>query len=308
MNTYPSTIIGAGLAGLIAAHAWPSASILEQQPAPPNGHKALLRFRSDAVARLTGIEFKKVRVRKGIWHKGAFHSPTIQLANMYAQKCIGVLSADRSIWSIKPSDRFIAPDNFLDQLLGNVGARVQYGVNAFDRLRPGSVTISTAPLPITAGLYDMLPPGLELLRAPIYVRRFDLGPACDVYQTIYFPDPDLSLYRASITGRTLIVEFAGSEAPDDRAECYVAIGDAFGLRFTLGWKALDEVKQHYGKIAEIDEDARRRILFRLTHEHQIFSLGRFATWRNILLDDVVKDIDVVKRLMRGGSYELRHAA
>jgi hypothetical protein len=33
-------------------------------------------------------------------------------------------------------------------------------------------------------------------------------------------------------------------------------------------------------------------------------IGRFATWRNILLDDVVDDIAVIKRLMRhGGAYD-----
>jgi hypothetical protein len=50
-------------------------------------------------------------------------------------------------------------------------------------------------------------------------------------------------------------------------------------------------------------------LFRLTHEHNVFSLGRFATWRNILLDDVVDDIVQVKRLLKSSSaYDLRRAA
>ena len=55
-----------------------------------------------------------------------------------------------------------------------------------------------------------------------------------------------------------------------------------------------------GKIVPLPDAARKRLLFRLTHEHGIYSLGRFATWRNVLLDDVVNDIAVIKRLARSG--------
>jgi hypothetical protein len=50
-------------------------------------------------------------------------------------------------------------------------------------------------------------------------------------------------------------------------------------------------------------------LFRLTHERNIYSLGRFATWRNILLDDVVDDIAAIKKLLKANSaYDIRRAA
>ncbi len=63
------------------------------------------------------------------------------------------------------------------------------------------------------------------------------------------------------------------------------------------------VEQEYGKIAPVDDLPRKALLARLTDRHNIFSLGRFATWRNILLDDVAHDATVVKRLMALGSYE-----
>ena len=309
MTAKPPLIVGAGLAGLIAGHAWPNATIVERGPAPTQAHKALLRFRSEVVAQLTGIEFKPVQVRKGIWSEGAFAAPSIRLANQYAQKCIGQLAADRSIWNLEPAKRFIAPDNFHEQLLAGTRDRTAYGVDAF---APGAgferPFISTAPLHATAAALKVLPPGHEFARAPIYVKRIDLGPKCDVYQTIYFPDPELSVYRASITGRTLIVEFAGGRRPFDESECSVEVVRAFGLGGTVGWSYLDEIAQQYGKIAHVDDDMRRALLFTLTHDFGIYSLGRFATWRNILLDDVVQDIAVVKRLMKGGNYELRHAS
>ncbi len=84
----PSRIIGAGLSGLIAAHAWPTAPVFEALPeAQP--HRALLRFRSDNVARLTGIEFKRVTVRKGLFWRGEYRTPTIALANAYSLKVLG---------------------------------------------------------------------------------------------------------------------------------------------------------------------------------------------------------------------------
>ena len=75
---------------------------------------------------------------------------------------------------------------------------------------------------------------------------------------------------------------------------------SFGIDLS-GAEQLEAVEQKYGKIAPIDDAQRKRLLFRITHEHGLFSLGRFATWRNILLDDVVDDIAVIKRLARSGA-------
>lgn len=310
MTTQAPTIIGAGLAGLIAAHAWPSAQIIESSPAYLPAHRALLRFRSKAVANLTGIDFRQVLVRKGIWSSGEFVQPSIRLANQYAQKCIGVLAAERSIWSLEPVERFIAPNDFHERLLGATRERIVFGVDAFSAgLKPPFV--STAPLPVVAEKCGLLLPASTFLKAPIRVRRYDLGANCDLYQTIYFPDSTLNVYRASITGRTLIVESvdlpasaSGGWRPDGNDEVF----DAFGIT-GANWTGLGEVNQQYGKIAHMDDDdSRRALLFQLTYDFGIYSLGRFATWRNILLDDVVQDISVVKRLMKSGGYELRHTS
>jgi hypothetical protein len=101
-------IVGAGLAGLIAAHSWPSSLVLEGAAAPAANHRALLRFRSDSVAKLTGVDFRKVRVRKGIFHNGSLVPPSIQTANLDAQKCLLALG-DRSIWNVDAADRWVAP-------------------------------------------------------------------------------------------------------------------------------------------------------------------------------------------------------
>jgi hypothetical protein len=291
------TIVGAGLAGLIAAHAWPQARLYEASPRAAQGHRALLRFRTDAVSRLTGIEFRAVKVRKGIWSRGAFVAPNIASANSYARKCLGKLVGERSIWSLDPVQRFIAPDDFYDQLLGNVGERVSWGYE-FDYAACRDPIISTAPLPVVLTSLRIETP-IRFERAPITVQRFRVEGA-DVYQTVYFPDVMTDVYRASITGDTLIVESMSDVGPNDLEQ----VREAFCL-LSSSLTPLETVTQRYGKIAPVDDRARKDLLFRLTHEHNIFSLGRFATYRNTLLDDVVDDIAAIKKLARTGAYELR---
>jgi len=297
-------IIGGGLAGLLAAHAWPSASIIEAMPEPRESHKALLRFRSDAVAKLTGIEFRRVKVHKGIYLDGEFVKPNIRAANLYCRKVMHErLMGDRSIWNIDAAERYIAPDNFYDQLIDSVDSRINWNMK-FDfknRLTTEPI-INTTPLPIV--LAQLSIPNTEVFqRSEIIVQRYKI-PNCDLYQTIYFPEEHTSIYRASITGDTLIVEFVGEQEDSDYD--WEMLQDAFGINLSEA-EFLGKVDQKYGKIEPINDSKRKQILFQLTHDHKIFSLGRFATWRNILLDDVVDDIVVIKRLAKAASYDLKKA-
>lgn len=290
------TIIGAGLAGLIAAHAWPNATVIEASKKPSANHRALLRFRCDSVSRLTGIEFKQVRVHKGIFGEQGFTAPSIQAANMYSRKVLGRI-ADRSIWNIDPVDRFIAPDSLYEQLVESVGNRIVWNERAdFSRLTD---CVTTAPLPVTMHALGIVAPEVAFERAPIFVKRWKL-PRADVYQTIYYPGANTPLYRASITGDTLIAEYV-----DVGHESVELLEQSFGIDLSCA-EQMEAVEQKYGKIAAIDDATRKQLLFRITHEHGLFSLGRFATWRNILLDDVVDDIAVIKRLARSGAaYDVR---
>jgi len=284
-------IVGAGLAGLIGAHAFPNAEIVEAADQPGEMHKALLRFRSDAVARLTGIEFTPVTVRKAIWMDGEFVEPSPRVANLYAQKVVGRI-IDRSIWNLDAVTRWIAPETLYEQLVDAVGGRISWG-HKFDFAANDEPVISTAPMSVPL---DQL--GIErqpMKHATITVKRFRI-PGANVHQTVYFPTRNHAMYRASITGSLLIVEFSGkpnSGWEDDLAK-------ALALPSTL--QELGGIEQKYGKIAPIDDGERKAMVAALTERAGIYSLGRFATWRNILLDDVVQDIDVIKRLMRADRY------
>jgi len=291
-------IVGAGLAGLICAHSMPRETVVEIQPEPDEVHKALLRFRSTAVADLTGIEFRAVEVRKGIWEGDGWQQPNIRAANLYSVKCLDRM-IDRSIWNLDPVVRYIAPPNFYERLIESVGSRIKWGMDWRVAQAEGDVhapIISTAPLDAMLGTFD-IKTGEKFERAVITVKRYRVYKS-DVHQTVYFPSTAHSLYRASITGDLMICEFSGE--PD--GPWWTELRDAFGV-CPMDLKEVETTKQSYGKIAPIDNGKRCAAIARLSQDFNIFSVGRFATWRNILLDDVVKDAAIVKRLIRASAYD-----
>ena len=306
-STSPEAIIGAGLAGLLAGHAFPGVPILETSDAASLAsaeHRALLRFRSEAVSHLTGIPFRRVRVRKGIWSEGEFRRPDVRLANLYARKCLDRVVGERSIWSIEAVDRWIAPENFPAMMREAMTARIQYGT-AFDFVGRASLrarelafgpVINTAPLSLIVGA--LLPPqDVPLLaRAPIWTLRYRL-PLADVHQTIYFPDHSSGTYRASMTGDVLIIELRTAPQDLDAAGEMATICRAFGID-AAALEPLGSAAARYGKIVELETSQRQALLAELTSSYAIYSLGRFATWRNVLLDDVVADADVIRRMLR----------
>lgn len=292
-------IVGAGLAGLIAAHMFPTLPVIETAETALAGHRALLRFRSDTVAKVTGIDFRRVMVQKGIWAGMEFVAPSIRLANMYSIKCHGKALPDRSIWRLDAAERFIAPETFYEQLLEAVGPRVSWAQRWDFSARSGA--ISTAPLPAVLEALGIVPgPEIRFDRQPITVRRFRV-PGWDVFQTVYFPEGTHTMYRASMTGDLLICEFIGE--PEGSWQTDVEL--AFAL---ADYEFIESSGQRFGKIAPVNDTFRKQLIARLTTEHNIFSLGRFATWRNILLDDVVNDALVIKRLITASPYERRLAA
>ena len=300
-------IVGAGLSGLIAAHAFPKMPILEAASEPREQHKALLRFRSDVVSKVTGIPFRKVRVRKGIWYDGQFVEPSIRMANFYSFKCFGKFIGDRSIWNLDAADRWIAPEDFYWQLIDSMKSRITWGaaVTFGGRDHDHTPMISTAPMHVMAdgcGISAAL--AVEFQRERVNVHRYRIKGA-DVHQTIYFPGPLQYLYRASITGDMLIAESVYLPGTAHEQQPRSEINDmckAFGITPDL-LEPLESVSQRYGKIAPIDERTRKAIISTLTNDHNIYCLGRFATWRNILLDDVVGDAGVIKQLIHASPYE-----
>lgn len=308
-------IAGAGLTGLIAGHAFRGAQIFESaslEDVSRNEHTALLRFRSDAVSKVTGIPFREVKVQKSIWD--GKHVPyDIALGNMYSRKVLqgtGGKISGRSILNLEPARRFIAPPDFISRMREALSHQITYSrpidfdsLFAFENQHP---VISTVPLPIVcsaairgSGFADPAFAEPHCLYAPIQVTRYKLDDV-DLHQTIYFPGAYTDIYRASITGDTLIVEAVASDVQPTRNELEM-IMTAFGL-VGCGMELIDSKLQQYGKVVDIPTPQRRALLRSLTARANIYSLGRFATWRNVLLDDVANDIEAIRRMISSDAY------
>lgn len=301
-------IIGAGLSGLLAASVFPTAHVIERQTeAEYTPHSALLRFRSPAVGEAIGIPFRQVRVYKAIWSGFGFTSTvTPSVANAYAQKVSGRI-LPRSIWDLSPVDRFLAPPDMIPRLLEACRPRISWGcpvtADTFARF-DGLPVISTIPMPVLAKM--LLPSGF--IEPVDWEAKFSFKaitalqlriPDCEAYQTIYYPDSATNVYRASLTGDILIVEAIGDVllTDDELNEVFVS----FNIPINAP-EMLTSTSRKFGKIAPCDEGLRRQLIVHFTQQFGIYSAGRYAIWRNILMDDLLHDLHVIRRLLVSGEY------
>ena len=317
-------ILGAGLSGCLAAHVMTGAEIWESRPLArmieSPEHRAVLRFRSDQISKLTGIPFEKVQVRKSIWYEGQeFRLPDIRLTNMYSRKVTDTYH-DRSIVNLETVTRWLAPGDFHAQLLDSLRGRIRFehlvrsitstSMNAvvgsgYETLYDRSEVpiISTAPLPVLAKIVGLPSPVSPQSGKRIVVHRFRL-PGADVNLSMYYPSPRLPVYRASIMKDLLTVECIAAHdsykywvADDWMNEVYHSLG------ITPGDAVPVDTGEQLGKISyDLNETVRKNWILDLTVRFNIYSLGRFAVWKNVLQDDVYQDALRIKGFIHSGSH------
>jgi len=303
-------VIGAGQAGLLAARrlAHHHPVIIEQQETLPNNHGALLRFRTDEIAKSLGIEFQKVMVYKGVLcedQRTITNSPTIRDFNAYSYKTTKRI-APRSIINIEHAVRYVAPINFISNLAS--GTNIQYGKSLqdyFNKRVNGEPIVSTVPMPILMEtLHYPFKPSFHY--QPIWSINCILADT-EVYQTLYVPYADDEPYRVSITGNKMTLEFAFDPNGDD-CDTYDYVNWycdlIFGRNRSFGNVTIKQ--QDYGKIVPIDDNERQKFILWATDKFNIYSLGRYATWRQLLLDDVMKDIALISKMILQRSDYRRH--
>ena len=326
------SIIGAGMAGLLAANMLHRhrTHIYEQQSSLPNNHSAVLRFRSPIVGDVLGIPFKKVTMIKTVL---PWVNPVAD-ALAYSYKNTGQYLSDRSVVSSSfvREDRYIAPTNLIQLMADGIpDSHMKFGESFFDPedniFRTGLLAsdlaktrdraiISTIPMPV---LMDALNYSPEANFQFPYQQGLNIKaklPNTDAYVSVYVTDPNLPMSRISITGNELIIEFPSArkdkfnghycEAMIDKALGFLGMDDRpYGERHDckFGYKVYE---QPYHKILPINETVRKDFMSWATREFNIYSLGRYATWRpSLLLDDLVQDIRLIEKWMTGSSsYEI----
>lgn len=298
------TIIGAGMAGLLAANMLRrhNPSIIERQPRLPNNHHAVLRFRTEEVSRQLHIPFRKVRV-----FKSCDTPDPVKAAILYAAKVTGRYEV-RSLIDLAPADRFIAPPDLIDQMSKGVRCSFDHEFSPTLAHLAGSPVIST--IPMTA-LMDLLSYGHErpsFMASPGWTVTATIAD-CDMFVTRYLASHRCDPYRISITGDQLIIEGAGNFSGEGNQ-----IAGKAAAELGINPCHLGEARLHISQYAKIGRLSRKdRLLasdfmFWATSNHNVYSLGRFATWRaGLLLDDLVNDILKIERWMSGSTYDIKRA-
>lgn len=293
-------IIGAGLAGLLAANLlrYKNPVVIEKQDTLPNNHSAVLRFRSSIISDVTGIPFRKVQVVKMTL---PWLNPVAD-ALAYAEKNTAELRSDRSMpIQFTNVERYIAPPDLINQLA--VSVDIQYGMDgpSDPNVRDYPI-ISTIPMPALMTIlgYPKRPtdfPSVSGCNIRAKVSH------CDAYASLYVPSPIYPFSRISIMGNEIIAEVPyASEVMDETI--FIAAGLLGIERHRIS--NIESRKQTYSKILPIDDRERKTFIAWATDEHNVYSLGRYACWRpGLLLDDLVQDIRLIERWISGGSYAIK---
>ena len=281
----------------------------------PNNHSAVLRFRSSIVGDVLGIEFKSVQMMKTVhpWKNPVADN----LA--YSLKCNGkatlrsIITADSAL-----SVRYIAPMNLIKLMSDRINGTIEFGRNVTAAMikSAGTSVISTIPMPTMMELLSYHDrPNFN------YVNGFNVTAIVknmDAYASVYVPDPAVGFNRVSATGDRLTVEYSLPDKSNtdiseiaenlnanpsnieniaNKAASYIGIS-------TPDFEKITVSVQKYSKILPIDEGVRRRFIMWASEQHNVYSLGRFATWRpGLLLDDLVNDVRTIQRINAGGIYD-----
>jgi sporulation protein YlmC with PRC-barrel domain len=283
-------IVGAGMAGLLAAnmlrHRDPI--VHEIQPSLPNNHSAVLRFRTSAVGDVLNIPFKKVQMIKD-------HVPwrnVVADALAYSFKNSGKYRSDRSITAGQTTaERWIAPPDLIPRMAERLniiyGQPFDFHISSYGKNDP---IISTLPMPHLRRELGLADPSLQFNSVSGLNIKAKIA-NCDAYISLLVPDPNIPFSRISVTGDEMIIEtynsaFTKELSPEDIA---ARAADLLGLKYDF--YEVTSHPQKYAKITPIDDDERKSFMHWATVTHNVYSLGRFATWRpNLLLDDLINDI------------------
>lgn len=303
-------ILGAGIAGAMASGYFRSSNpvVFEKMKSPSQRHRAVFRIKNPEVGFLLGCPLKKISVEKSIYlDRKHFKEADISMANSYSLKVSGEIE-NRSIrFSDAVCNRYLLSEfpypvntEFGCEMVGISPGRAIFVREGKELCIDFDCCISTIPLPemiaVVGGFAKDLAEGMSFDNnyKSVCVLRKKTSHPCTVNQTIYYPARHFRAYRATLEEGNLIIEsIEGYSSPEELKE----IANSFGLREEDLAQEEERFEQKYGKISSIDETKRKSLLFSLTTKLGVYSLGRFATWRNIRTDDLISDLSKIDKMM-----------
>ena len=338
-----AVIVGAGMSGLIVANLLKARGydilVYEQQDILPDNHQAVLRFRSPALGEALGIPFKKVQTLLCLSPPGNPHENPLQSALAYSYATTGTRRTDRSIMRLfngpRVVDRWIAPSDFRQILFDRVKSHVKFSHEYTYSNSPGiSVidvpVITTIPMGRSYNMVDKIEPVPSGPVAPkfkaikyIVITAHALN--IDAYGSMYnsYPCADSPWTRVSITGSRVALEVSMMwgdatsmlwDKDDDEivgpGEFYdLIVGNYLGLETDLTKGAPKVHHSLTDRILPIPDRIRKNFIMRLTDRYNVYSLGRFATWRpGMLLDEIIQDTNIVASMIEGETAPRYEAA
>lgn len=327
----PTHILGAGWAGMIAAEFWPTAQIYERDPqaATLTGTTgAFIRCRNPNAAMILQAPCRNVAVHRAVANATWDTHTNVQPldAALYARKTApcGVLSA-RSIHSCTSraamgngAERYLLLPDDLVAARQRANTRVRYGATSGDvsevlcGATPAVPVVSTLPLDLTlrhlgTNFRAPLRPERTTARGGFVLETELRACGVDFCWTVYVPSSNTEISRITITGGRAIVEVmppeGGTEYGTDSIEAFAA--HALFQLFNVMPEDIVQWNWHrVHKIAATPEYVAwaHEVVYRLSVERGIYSLGRAATGRRgVTVDDLPQDCRVINKLLRARS-------
>jgi len=317
-------ILGAGLAAHLANSAFKGeeVAVLDEESRTninyiPPEKLAVFRFKTANISNYLSIPLQKVQVQKSIClSQGQLvDQPTIAANNAYSYKTSGTI-LPKSLMDCGIVERYVIPGVHNKGLYINppISNLVKYKKilkidkgsmiikDTSDNIRPidYDICINTAPI---RWLVDILAGGspFEAYSLPIFITKFDLTLNSKVYQTIYFPFmyPHRYLYRATLEGHYMIIEsMAWFESKKDTDMVIDRVMKEFGLSGSDVWKeSLSTRHLVSGKLIPSNDMERKGLIRMLTMDYNIYSLGRFAIWKPIKIDEIIQDLQRIQAMV-----------
>lgn len=327
----PTHILGAGWAGMIAAEFWPTAAIYERDPyaATLTGTTgAFIRCREPNVAVILQAPSRMVMSNRAVadsaWNTHRDVQP--RDAALYARSVTpgGALAA-RSIQRCALSgcdnsntERYLLLPEDLVVARRRAGRRVHYGVahaaveEVLRGATPDAPVVSTLPIELTLSIIGSdfaVPPRPEL---PVTQQGFVLETnllRCDLdfCWTVYVPCSSTGIVRITIAGGRAVVEIMSNERTAESNKGVIEAEAAQALFQLFDVHSSDIVQwcwHRTTKFAAVPEYVAwaREVVYRLSVERGIYSLGRAATGRRgVMVDDLPQDCRVITKLLRARS-------